>query len=173
MLLQLSLRIPPQEASPHERNFVVDWIPLGAADLDARRPPQDALLYPIPDALAARVLVHFRPSLDKGDDLDVDAATIMTGASLEGMVLSANDAQTIVGLSGSMEMHNPQPTADQGNNHWLGINEASVTVIGYLTIDAKTDEITDLSLVTDQAWFVPPQGQRIHFRGAAHVYAKK
>ena len=173
MLLQLSLRIPPQEASPHERNFVVDWIPLGAADLDALRPPQDALIYPIPDALAARVLVHFRPSLDKGEDPDADAMAIMTAASLEGMVLSANDEQRIVGLSGSMTMQNPQPIVDPGSSHWLGINEASVSVIGYLTIDAKTEDVVDLRLVTEQASFVPPQGQPVHFRAAAQVYARE
>ena len=70
-------------------------------------------------------------------------------------------------------MQYPSPLADPGSGLWLGINEAANTVIGYLIIDAKTDDIVTLRLVTEQAWFVPQQGQHVHFRGAAQVYAQK
>lgn len=168
MLLQTVIRIPFQESSPRQRNFTVDWIPLSPADLDHLRPPVSPGTYTIPDDLAARILVHFRPALDKGLDPDAEALAIITAARMEAMPLSVGPEQTVIGLSGTMRMDNPTPVL--GTGYWLAINAAEVTVIGYLTMDTTTRQIADLKLLIEAASFQPPQGGWVTFQGAAHPY---
>lgn len=171
LVMQVVLRFPPQPNVRGQRNLGVDWISLSAEEAAPLLPPAGIGddTWDIPEALAAGLLIHFRPPVDIAMDEDEAALAQVTDVQLRARILGEVGGITHVGLAGGLTMARPPwaaPLTEDGGK-WIGIKRASFKARGFLAVNEGTGEIVDAAMELTQATLIPPDGREVRYEGVA------
>ena len=171
VVLQVGLRVPVQENHPHDSVATTDWIILSDNHLSYF---EKAITLPqsLPENLAADILIHLRPPLDRSEDPKSEALKLVRTASLRLAPVSGMD--NWVGIEGFIRLQRAAELPEPNNfaDKWTEIIASEVNLVGFAQMSPSPPRIVDLQIVSTEAFVIPPSKKKITYKVSAHLTPK-